>query len=145
MNKISNVLCCNNPIPWELEDFEDFPDLEDGLSRSAGQTNNTRKTIWEEQPIFKYIREKKLGLVCLLHLLGANCEINEATEESALTILSQKIDNDEINIDLFTDFVKWYCIKILGLYQNSVCHKYFKCANDLLSFGVDIDSAVNQN
>ncbi len=135
MNKWSNILCCKHPIPAYSNDPED---------RLSKQTNNTRR-VWNEQPIFKYIKESKLGLVCLLHFLGTNCKIFNASGISAFALLSQNIEKGAVEYEHLNAYVKWYCIHILGLYQNAVCQKYFKCADILIKNGADINSVINAN
>jgi len=128
MYKFSKVICCNNPISTSWV--------------TANKT--TAERVWKEQPVFRYIKERKLGMVCLLHLFGAGCEVFDASGNLALTILSQRIDDDEINFEHSSAFVKWYCISILGLYQNAVKHNYFKCVTTLLESKADINSIIDE-
>ncbi len=136
MKEWSYILCCLCTITWSSEFSE---------GGHCRYTNNTPKIVWKEQPILKYIQEKRLGMVCLLHLFGASCEIFDASKNSALTVLSQRIEDAEIVFEHFNAFIKWYCINILGLYQNAVCHEYFKCAKLLLNCNADINSVIDEN
>ncbi len=138
--KLSNILCCNNPISWDREG-----NLYEYAHRQFERFKNILNPVWREQPIFKHIKEKKLGAVCRLHFFGANCEIFDKSINSALDILSKAIDENKINFDHFSAFVKWYCIKLLGLYQNAVCHKYFNCAKILLNNGADVNCVVDKD
>jgi hypothetical protein len=84
----SNIFLCKHPINGRTS--------ESGTEEHA---NTTTKRVWEEQPIFKCIKKTKLGMVCLLHFLGMNCEIFDASGNSALKILLQRIEDGEVDFE----------------------------------------------
>jgi len=78
--------------------------------------------MWKESPMHVALKKNRLGLLCFLNILGEFWSTENSEEIPVLYVLLKKMEDEDLNLDEKSYFVRYWISNATDQYGQSLVH-----------------------